>query len=107
MNTIQSWENTKLNEAQMLDFASKAMLLRDSILTVKPEQLLQARRSVDIENDNLWKTFNRVQENLIRGGVDGLNEGGRRRSTKAVSSIDTDMRINRKLWTLADSFAQN
>jgi len=35
---------------------------------INPEQLLEARCAADQGND-LWLTFNRVQENVIRGGL--------------------------------------
>jgi hypothetical protein len=107
IETIGKWEATRLDEKQKMDFATKASMFRGKTLDVKPEQLLQSRRRVDSEDDNLWKTFNRVQENLIRGGVDGLTNNGRRRVTKAIKSIDSNMKINRQLWALAQNYQQN
>ncbi|PMU22940.1 MULTISPECIES: DUF932 domain-containing protein [unclassified Pseudomonas] len=67
---------------------------------VTASQLLMPRRRED-RTDDLWTTFNRVQENTIKGGLAGLNKQGRRTSTRAVSGIDQDVKLNRALWVLA------
>jgi hypothetical protein len=72
---------------------------------VTPDQVNRPRRQADIGAD-LWTTFNRVQENVIKGGLRGvtIDENGRRhrRATRAVTGIDQDVRLNRALWTLAE-----
>ena len=65
-------------------------------------QLLRARRSEDRSSD-LWTTFNRVQENTIKGGLSGRNKQGRRTTTRAVNGIDQDVKLNRALWVLAQA----
>jgi hypothetical protein len=52
------------------------------------------------------KTLNRVQENMIRGGVRGRNVNGGRMSTRAVNSVTENVRLNKALWTLADEMAK-
>ncbi|MNE88751.1 hypothetical protein D3C80_1860850 [compost metagenome] len=69
---------------------------------VTPSQLLRARRSEDRSSD-LWTTFNRVQENTIKGGLSGRNKQGRRTTTRAVNGIDQDVKLNRALWVLAQA----
>lgn len=72
---------------------------------IQAEQLLQARRSEDAGQD-LWSTLNRVQENMIKGGLHGSRVNGRRRSTRAVAGIDQSVALNRGLWTLAEEMAK-
>ncbi|MEA9980016.1 DUF932 domain-containing protein, partial [Pseudomonas sp. RTS4] len=67
---------------------------------ITPSQLLLPRRRED-RSDDLWTTFNRVQENVIKGGLDGRNKKGRRTKTRAVNGIDQDVKLNRALWKLA------
>jgi hypothetical protein len=92
--------------------------LADAALTVRfdlqpgekaplaPEQLLRARRYGDSEN-TLWNTFNRVQENVMRGGLHGVTRdaNNRRRNvtTREIRGIDQNLSLNRALWTLAQS----
>ncbi|MGM3190483.1 DUF932 domain-containing protein [Dickeya dadantii subsp. dieffenbachiae] len=69
---------------------------------VTAAQILTPRRWQDDRQD-LWTTFQRIQENLIKGGLPGRNPQGKRARTRAVSSIDNDVRLNRALWVLAES----
>jgi hypothetical protein len=77
---------------------------------IRPIQLLEARRSEDRRdsdgNRNLWVVTNILEEALIKGGVKGINQRGRRISTKAVKQIDLDMRIHKGLWELAQEYAE-
>lgn len=73
---------------------------------VVPAQLLNARRSTDTGHD-LWATFNRVQENLLKGGgLPGRSKTGRPVRTRAIRSVGEDVRLNRALWRLAERFAE-
>lgn len=68
---------------------------------VTAEQLITSRRIEDSPN-NLWTTFQRVQENVVRGGLPGRTVQGRRMHTRGVNSIDRNVSLNRALWTLAE-----
>lgn len=65
------------------------------------DQLQEARRAED-EGPDLWKSFQRVQENMLRGGQPGRGARGRRMHTRTVGSIDRGLSLNRALWTLAE-----
>jgi hypothetical protein len=75
---------------------------------VSAEQLLRARR-YDDTGPNLWSTFNRVQENVMRGGLHGVtrdaNNRRRNMTTREVNGIDQNLSLNRALWTLAQRMA--
>lgn len=76
---------------------------------IQPAQLLIPRRHEDGAND-LWTTYNVVQENLIRGGLRGkrkdANGRTKRSTTRAVNGIDGNVKLNRGLWTLAEKMAE-
>lgn len=76
---------------------------------IRPQQLLAARRSADMGND-LWSTLNRVQENVVRGGLTGVAPGSngrlRQTSSRPVQGIDQDVRLNRILWGVAEKMAE-
>lgn len=76
---------------------------------ITPSQLLQERRYDDKGND-LWSVANKIQENLIRGGLKGSKRGvnGRIRkvTTRPVRSIDRDIRLNKALWVLTEEMAK-
>ncbi|MGU0665127.1 DUF932 domain-containing protein [Pseudomonas aeruginosa] len=69
---------------------------------ITASQILQPWRAED-RSDDLWMTFNRVQENLIKGGIRGRNQKGRPTRTRAVNGIDQDVKLNRALWVLAEA----
>jgi len=89
-------------------FARAALSLRydpEENVPIEPHQLNQVRR-VDDRGADLWRTFNRVQENLVRGGLSGRNANGRRTTTREVRGVSENLRLNRALWTLAEEMAR-
>src|SRR5690606_28614223 len=70
------------------------------------ERQVLAPRRLDDNRADLWSVFNRTQENLIRGGLVGRSNSGRRQRTRPVQGIDQDLRLNRALWLLADGLRQ-
>jgi hypothetical protein len=68
---------------------------------ITAQQLIEARRPEDLGH-SLWSTFQRVQENVMRGGQPGRSAQGRRLHTRAVGSIDRGVNLNRALWVLAE-----
>lgn len=72
---------------------------------INASQALRPRRSADTGAD-LWSTFNRLQENLTKGGLRGTSANGQRRATRAVTGIAQDVKLNRALWTLAESMKE-
>lgn len=94
-----------LNSAEQSAFARAALSLKyDTEITPAPvteDQLLRARRMDDRASD-LWVTFNKVQENLMRGGLQARTATGKRTTTRPVSGIDQSVKLNRALWVLAE-----
>jgi hypothetical protein len=100
----EGMEATVLDEGEQTAFARAALALRyddDRPAPVTEQQLLAPRRFEDRGSD-LWSTFNRVQESMTRGGLHGRNASGRATTTRAVTGIDQNIRLNRALWVLAD-----
>ena len=98
-----------LDEAEAAVFARSALALKyddpDKRMPVTESQLLLPRRFDDRRPD-LWATFNRVQENMIKGGLPGRTANGRRQRTREVQGIDQNIRLNRALWMLAEGLRQ-
>lgn len=72
---------------------------------VTESQLLAPRRWQD-ESGDLWTTYQRIQENLIKGGLYGRNAKGGRTHTRAIKGIDGDVKLNRALWVMAENMLQ-
>jgi hypothetical protein len=85
-----------------LEFAERAKEIK--ALNVTNDELLKVRRPEDDKND-LWTVFNRVQENIMRGGLEGVSAQGRRIRTGGVRSLGSTLRVNTSLWELAEEFA--
>lgn len=103
---IDDFKAIQLEAPEQIAFANAAAALKwepDST-PIDPQRLLRVRRMDDKKSD-LWSVFNRTQENLIKGGIAGRSATGRRMSTRAVGGVNEDVRLNRSLWTLADSLA--
>jgi hypothetical protein len=98
-----------LDDGEAEVFARAALALKyddtDKPAPITESQILMPRRYDDRRSD-LWMTFNRLQENLIKGGLRGRSANGRRQSTRAVQGIDSDIRLNRSLWLLAEGIRQ-
>ena len=109
-NSIQEMEGMQLSTAEQLVFARAALTARygenAELAPIKAPDVLKTRRNADADN-SLWTTLNKVQENIIRGGVSYVHrpENGRRpqhRETRAINGIDQNTNVNRALWQLAE-----
>ena len=69
---------------------------------VTEAQILSPRRWQD-ESHDLWTTYKRIQENLMKGGLYGKSTQGKRMHTRAVKGIDSDVKLNRALWVMAEN----
>jgi hypothetical protein len=111
MDTIGQWKTITLSTPEQHLLAETAHSLRfpkdeetgESSAKVTPDMLLSARRHDDNGTD-LWRTFNRIQENTTKRTVGYVNR--RRVSSRAVKGIDGDVRLNRELWAMAERFAE-
>lgn len=102
---IDGMKSLSLSEGEQIAFAQAALALKYDPQTepapITERQILEPKRREDV-GDDLWKTFNRVQERMLQGGLRGHTAKGRRVTTRAVSGIDQDLRLNRALWILAE-----
>lgn len=112
--STEAMKNLHLAPEEQHAYAAAALALRYEPTTISPQvssaevaapilagQLLRARR-VEDEGSSLWLTFQRTQENLLKGGLPGRSLQGRRMHTRAVGSIDRSVGLNRALWVLAE-----
>jgi hypothetical protein len=104
---VGDYKSLSLTHDEQRLFANVALGLRwePESAPVTVENVLRPSRWADAGSD-LWTTFNVVQENLIKGGVSGRAKTGRRLTTKAVSGVSENVRLNQSLWALADGFAK-
>jgi len=104
---IELMKATPLTLPESRVFAEAALSLKydePQEAPIQASQLLSRRRWEDKGTD-LWSTFNRVQENVVRGGIQGRSSNGRRSSTREVTSIDNNVKLNKALWMLSEGMA--
>jgi hypothetical protein len=100
---VERMEARNLAKDDQLQFATRALALKYPDVAASgmvPAQLLTIRRREDIADD-LYKVLNRVQENLLRGGLCRRSPSGRLTRTRRVTSIRKDVVLNSRLWDLA------
>jgi hypothetical protein len=93
--------NKIISPVEQKEFAMRAIEMRG--MHVDVEQVLRPRRSEDAGND-LWRVFNRIQENIMKGGLEGLSESGRRIRTQGLNSMGPVFRTNVNLWAMAEQY---
>ena len=96
-------ERTRLEEPRRIAFAEEALRLRfpkDRHRRMNPASLLEARRSEDA-GDDVWRVYNVIQENVIRGDLAGRSASNRSIRSRAIKSVKRDVELNTGLWKLA------
>jgi len=103
---IKAMKGLQLNLKDQRWLANEAIKLRheDHVIAVlTADSVLTARRKEDTGND-LWNTFNRIQENITKGGQRYYTFEGneqRRNTTRALTGVVADTKVNSGLWSLA------
>ena len=93
----------QLTSGEQEVFATAAIALRypDKYEAPVRADQVNAPRRLEDRGDDLWATFNRAQENLVRGGLRTADRR-RRTHTREVNGIDGSVALNRGLWVLAE-----
>ncbi len=106
LNKIKHFESINLSQSEKESFAKASIPLRfEEHLEINHQDLLIPHR-VEDEKDDLYTTFNIIQENLIKGNIEGINKDTKRRFTsKEIKSISTDTAINKRLWEMTENIA--
>jgi hypothetical protein len=103
---IEDMRNIELTEVEKGVFAQSAMkAIYGDDQPFPANRLLTVRRYADREDNSLWRTFNIVQENALKGGIRYYknDESGRLKAhtTRAVKNIKRDVNLNQALHQLA------
>jgi len=100
VEVFHEWKTRQTSEDERHAFAIAAAFIRfGEKAPVNPNELLTVRRPEDQGND-LWSVYQRIQENVIKGGV--TRQDGRR-TTRGIRAIDETVRINKALWRAAEA----
>lgn len=101
--SIDAMKGAELSQGEQLAFGRAALALRydEGDAPISEHRAIEPRRTADVGSD-LWSVFNRVQENVVRGGQAGRTRNDRRTTTREITGIDQGVKLNRALWVLAD-----
>lgn len=99
---VEEYRNINLANAEKEAFAKNAVEMVWSGARFEPKQVLLARRPED-ERDDLYTTFNTIQENIIKGGMTYATSKGIKKA-RAINGIDMDFNINKNLWVMMEYF---
>lgn len=102
---VDAMLKTRLTADREREFALRAAGLVYDSTDWDTGSLLEARRSTD-EGPEVWRVFNRVQENITRGGLSIQHaEGSQRRAKlRGITNINRSLEVNEDLWNLAVEF---
>ena len=125
MDRIQQMKGKEMSHLAQMELAVRAAETRWKWTTelddVKPTKgsfatghtvsgLLRVQREADAYA-NSWVVFNRIQDNVIRGGAmiksfSERNADGIYRKSRPVNSVTENVRVNRELWNAAEQVLQ-
>jgi hypothetical protein len=103
---VERMERRVLTEDERYAFARDALALRFDLvqrLGLSTDDALAPRRAEDAGSD-LWRTYNVLQESVVRGGLVRRLASGRVSRTRRITAIREDVRLNARLWELAASY---
>lgn len=106
---IVEMQRRVLTFGEQMRFASQAaqLIVPQGVMQVNSQDLLAVRRQADV-GDDVWRTFNRIQENVMRGGLryTSADANGRvvNRSVRGIRAIDRNIDVNIALWNMAEEF---
>lgn len=108
--SAETMKAINLSDGEQNAFARAALVAKygeteSGAYPITEDQVLTSRRGADVGPD-LWRVFNRTQENLVRGGLRSRSATGRRLRTREIKGIDQSVQVNRALWTLAEEMAK-
>lgn len=102
---IELFQSRVLQGHQVYNFATEASELALKIVgaSIKPGDLLASRREED-GGPQLWNVLNRVQENLVKGGITYRTQKGRQMTSRGITGATPLIQMNERLWSLAEEY---
>ena len=116
-NKMNKMKATELDENQMAELALKSACVRFDLEYEKEAENLSKMIEIDDllgvdrredKGSGLYEVFNRVQEKLINGGFEYLNDRtGRYRKARPIKNFQQNTRVNQQLWEVAESYIKD
>lgn len=108
VESMNKMKQIRLNEEQMVEFATQALKTRFNEkqinrINIDVNQLLEVDRDED-KGDDVWVVFNRIQEKLLNGDFNYIT-GNKVRKARKIKNFQQDARVNAELFDLALEYA--
>ena len=105
VQVMNDMKNRVLTVEEKRQLALDAMLVRAGVNTLKYDEetideILEPQRSED-KGDDLWRTFNVIQEKITQGNFHAALTGAKVRKVRKIKSFEKDMKVNKQLFKLA------
>ena len=105
VNRVQEFKALPTSDDVEEEFAIEAMKLKwKDQVPVLPRLLTSPRRFED-SSRTLWKLYNRVQENLMKGGLPYTTRTGGTVRSRGTRSVAASVKLNWGLWRLTEDTA--
>jgi hypothetical protein len=106
MNNIKLFSSVELDEEQRRTLAKTvAFRMFYHQTRVDIDSLLNVRRPIQQDKNDLWTVWNVMQENIMKGGVKFLHDDSKITTSREVKNIRREIDSNLTLWAiLTDSY---
>jgi hypothetical protein len=107
LKRVEAFRARELDYSEQIGFAARAIGIRygQEEVGARPSDILRPRRNEDRGSD-LWHVFNRVQENVIKGGFEVVRPklGWQLSEQRAreIKAVDALIGVNTQLWAAAE-----
>ena len=93
------------------EFETEDAVIKGSYSTGATVNSLLVPNRFEDSTADAWTVFNRIQENVIRGGAliksfTEKNPDGSYRKSRAVNGVAENVRVNRELWDIAENICE-
>lgn len=114
VEVMNKMSNRILTEEESHKLALDSMLIRAGINPTSDKakefeydqetisDILRPVRKQD-EGDDLWRTFNRIQEKIVNGDFHAALKGAKVRKVRKIKSFEKELEVNKNLFKLATS----
>ena len=113
-NSLSIINKSKVIEMKQIEinkFVMQAAEIRFNKDMIKAKRInmdsVQFVRRPEDDNTTLWSVYNRIQENIIKGGIEIITNNGRdiyTQNTKPITEINKQIMINVALWNLMKTY---
>jgi hypothetical protein len=97
--------NVELEQEHILSLAKDLLEIRientnNTFVEASIDEVLTPQR-VEDKGNNLWKVFNRIQENILEGNFTYSTLNGKVRNARKIKNFQQDMDLNKRMFSKA------